>query len=89
VFTRRFTGTDTRWEDVEPAYRYAYEMSRDPRFKGREFADIEADMRSDYLQWAQRHGYGFNEEDGSGWERLREHVRAAWEQAQATGRRAA
>lgn len=65
------------WEDVEPGYRYGHEMARDPRYRGRRWADVETRLRSDYAGWAERQGY--RREQG-GWERLRDSVREAWEE---------
>ena len=63
-----------RWEDFEPAFRYGHEMSQDPRFSGREWSEIEPELRQNYATWTQQHGYHFDETE---WERIREHTREA------------
>ena len=68
-----------RWEDAEPGYRYGHEMRNDPRYKGRDWNEVESDLRSDYGGWSRRHGYGREQEDDdSAWERLKRNVREAW-----------
>jgi hypothetical protein len=75
---RQYGTSGRRWEDVEPAYRYAHEMSGDERFRSREFTDAESDLRSGYRDWSSRSGYTVTDEDG-GWERMRSDVQEAWE----------
>jgi hypothetical protein len=73
-----------RWEDVEPGYRYGYEMATDPRFEGREWMDVEPELRSGYGTWSQRYGY---HHDDSMWDRIRDEVRETWDEVR--GRRRA
>jgi uncharacterized protein (TIGR02271 family) len=81
----RYGSQGGRWEDFEPAYRYGYEMSHDPRWQGREWAQVEPELRRDYGAWAQRGGY---RSDDNAWERFKNNVRESWEHGR-TGRRAA
>lgn len=74
-FERQYATTGRRWEDAEPGYRYGYEMSSDPRFQGRNFGDVENELRGGYDTWAQRRGYGAGQ-----WEQLRDHTRQTWGQ---------
>lgn len=67
-----------RWQDVEAAYRYGYDMSRDPRYQGREWADAERDLSTSYPGWSR--SFGYQSDEGS-WDRMRGDVRAAWERA--------
>jgi uncharacterized protein (TIGR02271 family) len=60
-----------RWEEVEPGYRYGWELRDDPRYRGRAWDQVEADARRD---WATRH-------PETPWERARASVRDAWEDA--------
>jgi len=81
----RYGTSGGRWEDFEPGYRYGWEMSQDPKWQGREWTDAETDLRGDYMNWGQRSGYTFNEND---WERHREHARDAWDEGRGTRRAA-
>ena len=59
------------YDDYAPAYRYGNEMRRDARYQGRDWDDVESDLRSD---WDTRSG-------GSGsstWERMKAAVRSGW-----------
>ena len=57
-------------------YRYAYEMSHDPRFQNRSWDEVEADMRRDYGTWSQQHGYRHTDSD---WDRMRNQLREWWD----------
>jgi hypothetical protein len=67
----RYGTSGGHWEQVEPFYRYGYESSNDPRFRGRQWNDVESDVRSD---WERRN-------PDSAWDRVRDFVRDAWEAA--------
>ena len=69
-FTRTNTGGTRTWDEAEPGYRFGYASARDQRYAGRQFEDVEADLRRDYET---RAGTG-----GDAWERLREEVREGW-----------
>ncbi len=69
-FSQTNTGGTRRWEDAEDNYRFGYAAARDQRYAGRQFEDVEADLRRDYEA---RAGSG-----GGAWERLREEVREGW-----------
>ncbi len=75
-FTRRYASTpDARYEDYQPAYRYGYETASDPRYRGRNWNEVENDLRSDY---SRRY-------PNSTWERMKDSVRYGWEKV--TGQR--
>jgi len=74
-----------RFEDYEPGYRYGYEMSNDPRYQGRDWSDIEPELRSNYSSWSQGSGYTSSDRD---WDRYRESVHEAWDEGH-RGQRAA
>ena len=59
------------YDEYDPAYRYGHGLASDARYGGREWSDIEADVRGD---WERRH-------PGSAWERFKGAVRHAWERA--------
>jgi uncharacterized protein (TIGR02271 family) len=64
-----------RYEDYEPAYRYGSTLGSDERYRGRDWNDIEPDVRRD---WESRH-------PGSAWDRFKAAVHHGWEKI--TGRR--
>jgi hypothetical protein len=70
------TGRDA---DSDPGRRFGYEMAFDPRFEGRRWPDVERELRSEYGNWFERHGYA--PADDLAWERVRGRVREAWESA--------
>ncbi len=41
-------GQTRTWEEAEPNYQYGYATARDARYQGREFDDVEPDLRRDY-----------------------------------------
>jgi len=54
--------------DYEPAYRYGYELGTHERYRGRDWAALEADARRD---WEARHP--------NTWERFKDAIRYGWE----------
>jgi uncharacterized protein (TIGR02271 family) len=73
-FTSRYGSGGATYETYEPAYRYGYDMASDPRYQGRNFNEVESDLRSDY---ARRY-------PNSTWEKIKESVRYGWDKV--TGR---
>jgi hypothetical protein len=68
------------WDQAEPTYRYGYEAARDERYRGRDFDEIEPDLRHNYAQQAG----AISSDQESGWERLREEVREAFDHFRAS-----
>jgi uncharacterized protein (TIGR02271 family) len=61
------TAADTRtFTDAEPNYRRGYEAAYDDRYTGRDFADVEPDMRRSHT-------------GGESWEHLREEIREGFD----------
>ena len=56
------------WEDYEPAYRYGYQMRADHRYLGRDWAQVEPELRE---AWELR--------DAGPWDRFKAAVRQGWE----------
>ncbi|MDX1530882.1 MAG: DUF2382 domain-containing protein [Rhodothermales bacterium] len=52
-YENAYSDLDARYEQYEPAYRYGYDMAYDNRFRNREYAQAEADLRKGYVE---RHG---------------------------------
>jgi uncharacterized protein (TIGR02271 family) len=58
--------SDTRtFQDAEPNYRYGYQAARDQRYAGRNFEDVEPELRRSHT--------------GGSWEELREEIREGWD----------
>jgi hypothetical protein len=66
-----YAASGTDYNDVAPAYRYGNEMRRDARYQGRNWDDVESDLRSD---WDTRYGSS----GSSTWERMKAAVRSGW-----------
>jgi hypothetical protein len=60
--------TDYSYQDFRPAYRYGYDLARNPRYRGRAWTDFESDAQRD---WDTQH-------PGS-WERFKDAIRHGWE----------
>ncbi len=67
-FSTAFPGGTAKYDDYAPAYRYGYEAANDPRYKGRDYSQIESDLRSDY---AKRY-------PNSTWDRMKDSVQYGW-----------
>jgi uncharacterized protein (TIGR02271 family) len=72
-FQRHFQGRQGRqqgdqaaarsWEEAEPNYRYGYGAGRDTQYRGRQFDDVEPDLRREYET---RYGRNWSEADVGG-----------------------
>lgn len=71
----RYATSGEPYETYEPAYDYGYRSAGDERWRGRNWSEVETDLRSD---WERRY-------PGSTWERMKDSVRYGWEKV--TGRR--
>ena len=58
-----------RYEDFAPAYQYGTTLGMDERFRGRQWDEIEPEVRTD---WESTHV-------GSAWEKTKEAVRTGWD----------
>jgi len=69
-YRNRFEQTHrgANWQEAEPAYRYAYEMSNDPRYRGRNYNEIERDLRNDWK----------NRGEPTAWDKISANIREAW-----------
>ncbi len=68
-FQTTYGNTGRDYNTYEPAYRYGYEASNDQRYSGRNYSDVENDLRTDYEG---RNGQG-------AWENVKDAVRTGWE----------
>jgi uncharacterized protein (TIGR02271 family) len=57
------------YETYRPGYEYGYQMANDPRYRGRNFDEVESDLRSDY---ARRY-------PNSTWEKVKDSIRYGWD----------
>ena len=60
------------YDEYQPAYSYGSEMARSEKYRGRQWNEVESDLRSD---WDTRHGSG----DRSTWEKMKSAVRHGWD----------
>src|SRR5215211_5937763 len=73
-YATAFAGKGAAYTEYEPAYRYGYELRRNERYRGRDWAALEADARRD---WEARHP--------STWERFKDAIRYGWENITGNG----
>jgi uncharacterized protein (TIGR02271 family) len=74
----RYGSSGGRWDDYEPGYRYSHEMANDPRFRDRDWNEVEPEFRSGYADWSRRSGY---RSERNAWDKVRDNAREAWEEA--------
>jgi uncharacterized protein (TIGR02271 family) len=67
-YATAFADKGAGYTEYEPAYRYGYELGTNERYRGRDWAALEADARRD---WEARHP--------STWERFKNAIRYGWE----------
>jgi uncharacterized protein (TIGR02271 family) len=66
-YTTAFANSGAAYTAYEPAYRYGYELGTNERYRGRDWAALEADARRD---WEARHP--------NTWERFKDAIRYGW-----------
>jgi uncharacterized protein (TIGR02271 family) len=71
----RYANSGEDYNAYEPAYEYGYRTAGDARYKGRNWSDVEEDLRTDYLR----------NNPNSSWDRMKGAVRYGWEKM--TGKR--
>ena len=62
------------YNDYQPAYRYGDTMRRDAKYRGRDWNDVESDLRTD---WDARYTTG----GVSTWDKMKAAVRSGWDRA--------
>ncbi len=60
------------YDDYKPAYAYGSSMAQDPKYRGRQWGEVENDLRTD---WDTRYGNGGQ----STWEKMKSAVRHGWD----------
>lgn len=71
-FTSNYGTTGGSYEDYAPAYSYGSEMARNQKYSGRQWNDVENDLRTD---WSTRAG----DKDESTWEKMKDAVKSGWD----------
>jgi uncharacterized protein (TIGR02271 family) len=71
-FTSNYGTTSGNYDEYAPAYSYGTQMRSDSRYKGRQWDDVESDLRTD---WEGRYG----STGGSTWEKMKAAVRHGWD----------
>jgi uncharacterized protein (TIGR02271 family) len=71
-WTSNYASSGDTYNDYDPAYRYGTQMRSDTRYQGRQWDDVESDLRSD---WNTRYGSS----GGSTWEKMKAAVRHGWD----------
>jgi len=74
-YDSRFASSGVPYETMRPAYEYGYSSASDPRYSGRQWSDVEQDLRNDYTR----------ANPNSTWEKAKDAVRYGWERV--TGKR--
>jgi hypothetical protein len=68
----RYLVSGYTYQDYEPAYRYGHTLAMNQQYRGRDWAEIEPEVRS---QWEREH-YGT-------WEQFKDSIRYAWDRVKA------
>ncbi|MBD8528516.1 YsnF/AvaK domain-containing protein [Massilia sp. CFBP 13647] len=71
-FTSTYGTTGGSYDDYAPAYSYGSEMARNQKYSGRQWNDVENDLRTD---WSSRSG----SRAGSTWEKMKDAVKSGWD----------
>lgn len=78
-FQKNFADSGGTYDDYSPAYAYGGSMAADPRYQGRNYSDVESNLRTSYEE---RYGRGM-------WDRFKDAVRYGWDRATGKSSRAA
>ena len=70
-FTSTYGATGASYDDYAPAYSYGSQMASSGRYTGRQWDDVESDLRTD---WESRYSGG-----PSTWEKMKAAVRHGWD----------
>jgi len=67
-FDAHYADDGSRWEEYEPAYRYGFQMRADHRYLGRDWSQVEPELRD-----------GWESRETGPWDRFKAAVRHGWE----------
>ena len=76
--SRPYARADRGYETYQPGYRYGFESAN--RFRGRQWNEVESDLRSGWDRFEHR--------SQSTWENVKDAVRDAWDRVTGGGRQA-
>jgi len=83
-FEQEFTGRKDRgnrtFAQAEPNYRAGFSAAHDERYSGRQFEDVEPELRREY-ETRSTGTTGRTTGSGDSWEHLREEIRSGWNRA--------
>jgi uncharacterized protein (TIGR02271 family) len=71
-YDSNYASSGGSYDDYEPAYRYGSQMRGDARYQGRNWDEVESDLRSDWDTRYSRNGV-------STWEKMKAAVRHGWD----------
>jgi hypothetical protein len=71
-WSNNYASSGDTYNDYEPAYRYGSQMHSDARYQGRNWDEVESDLRSDWDTRYSRNGV-------STWEKMKAAVRHGWD----------
>jgi hypothetical protein len=71
----RYETSGEAYETYQPAYEYGYRSASAPRYRGKNWSDVEETLRTDYMR----------NNPNSSWDRMKGAVRYGWEKV--TGKR--
>jgi hypothetical protein len=70
------------WNDVSYGYRYGWEQAGVARFHGRDWFDVEDELRTSWSEWeSSNRSTSMGRQLQQSWEELKENVRYGWERA--------
>jgi hypothetical protein len=70
-FAEFYAGSGLTFEDLAPSYAWGFNMANDPRFRGKNFPDVEPELKAAYLLW----------NPNTDWEKRSTAVLYGWEKA--------
>jgi hypothetical protein len=68
-YDAKYAGSGDTYEAMLPAYEYGTRYGNDERYRGKDWSDVENDLRTDYLR----------KNPASSWDRMKGAVRYGWE----------
>jgi len=72
-YSTQYANTGSSYDDLAPAYGYGSEMRRNPKYQGRNWDDVESDLRMD---WDNRYP---SNGGVSTWDKMKSAVRHGWD----------
>lgn len=76
--TRPYASDDRPYEHYQPAYRYGFESAN--KYRGREWNDTEAELRSGWDRYEHR-----NASNKSTWDEIKDATKDAWDRVRGRG----